>query len=449
MNTSAGTDRIITCISNAGNIPSNTLAQFSHPLAFPLNVSKNEEWMLALHTLRCHNQIEGNESGVIKVRCEQVASALGTQKCISIHSRKPYKIGYNKTHIFKPKNYKWFPLATDILDHLSFILTDENNKNIKFSLGQPTLIVVVLRRIMSDQMQTLYVSSAVTEKFSENRANNFWADFPLELSQYNICPFEIAVSSMTYTPRFRQLQSISLPQKYDDRILFSVKVESNELEDPGTQVSSIRYNHEETFLCVEDLLRSVNALLDRTEVMSEWWKGSLKVKFFESRLRHSGRNVVGFALPDMPESVKMTIALPIRLAYQLGYRDVPTNGNHALITIRSGMVSEAQFSADHDFWLPETIMIYSNFTAPVMVGTNFNRVMKIFPVRLEDAESSSHVTAEDHHLDFHPIEQASLMGLNFQLRGLDGKLIDFEEKHRPRVLLTLLIRAKKAGLNNH
>lgn len=443
MNTSAHIDKVITCISNAGDNPNNTLAHFSHNLAFTQNVPRNEEWLLALHTLGCHNQIEGNKSGVIKVECEQVASELGTQRCISIHSRKPYKTGYNKTHIYKPKNYHWFSLDTDILDRLSFILTDENNEKIKFSTGQPTFIVVILRRVMTRQTQTLYVKSKKTNKFPDNLANNFWVDFPLELSQYNACPFEVAVSSMTYTPRFRQLQSISLPQEHDDRVIFSVKVESNTLSDEGTQMSFIRYNPEEKFLCVENLLKSVNNLLDRTEVMSEWWEGALKVKFYESRLKHSGRNVVGFALPNMPESVKMTIALPIRLAYQLGYRDVPTSGNHALISVRSGSVSEAQFPPDHDFWLPETIMVYSNFSAPVMVGTSFSRVMKIFPVRLEDAESSSHVTIEDHHLDFHPIEQASLMGLNFQLRGLDGKFIDFEEEHHPEVLLSLLIRAKK------
>ena len=74
-----------------------------------------------------------------------------------------------------------------------------------------------------------------------------------------------------------------------------------------------------------------------------------------------------------------------------------------------------------------------------MVGESFSRVMKIFPVR-HNSGSSSHTTSEDHHLDYYAIAHSSLTGLYFQLRGLDGEMIEFEEEHHPTVYLMLLMK---------
>lgn len=447
--TSSAVDRLITCVSNTDTNPANTLAKFTHKLAFPINLPNHEEWCLALHTLGCHNQIEGLDSGLIKIKCEEVDSSLGTGKVISIHARRPYRPGFNKTHVFKPKHYKFFSLATNVLDRLSFTLLNEDNLPIKFSIGQPTFIVIILRRIMADHTQSLYISSRPTVEYPGNKANKFSTNFPLELSQYSKCPFEISAADITFTPRFKQLKSILVPTELDDRIIFRVNNFSLEQNIVGkgqheSKTSHIRYDSTEEFLCVEDLLKSMNNILDRAEIESEHFtEGLIHLKFFPNRMSSSGRNVVGLALPNLPYDLKLEILLPRRLAFQLGFRDVEFEGNHAIIEVRSGEVSEAHFPPDHDFWLPETLMLYTNFTTPTMVGSSFSRVLKIFPIRLDQNQDMSHVTVQDPHLDFHGIEQSSLNGLNFELRGLDGSLIEFQEKYRPEVLLTLLIREIK------
>lgn len=425
-------DIYIHCVSNADShlYPSNKLSKFGHHLSEKLSLPRTGFWYIALHVFGCHNLVK-TDSNIIKIKCDQVEENENTQQFISVHTRRPYSL-IDKVHFFVPEIYEWFQLNTDILEKFSFTLMNENDEQLQLAGGQPTYIVLVLRKMEQHQI-VLRVSSRPTDIYPSNKPSNFRVSLPMEYSWFAQSPFKVAVSSITYSPHhIRQIK----PTSDEESKIKLILVDENALKE--IEYTTV-YKTGKNFSCSEELITYVISHFDELIVAFPE-----EEDFQKFTIHHSSTDgLVRIAAPGLRPGRVIKIHLPVELAFQLGYRNAPLLGVYSEIQVSDkDLVAASEFILDENVWFPEALMIYTDFTKPTFVGIGKSSVVKIYPLKRDLALTQAYITEESKKLEFYDVEFSSLNNLRFELHKLNGDFLEFFEAAQPEVLITLMLLKK-------
>jgi len=412
--------------------PDNTLTHFINTLARPITIPANERWMVALHSFACHNRVS-NHTGIIRVKCDQLYDKSNTGKILGLHARLGHRL--NNQNYWEPKHKEWFAFVGNSLDSLEISILDERGNQLQLARGQPTRVQLEVRKMMPTFSDiVLRVSSKRTQRHPTNRASAFKVDFPLELSAYfSQSPWVISLTSMTFNPNFR------LPGGKETSNIWS-----------KMRIGTYRDNMHEEILTLDIPMivdsESVDSLVDYTEALFELLRRTYPDKhaFKGLHILYDGSNNRMKIFNTVSTRYNLTIYLPIDLCALLGFVQMPKTGywralsypnTHSSIT---GAIAPLPYIQPV---VPESLLIYTNFTLPMLAGTGESSILKILPFHKEsNQESEYYTTIESRRLEFHEICQSDLSNLEFTIRKIDGNEVGLSPESE--VILTLLLRKK-------
>jgi len=412
--------------------PDNTLTHFINTLAKPITIPANERWMVALHSFACHNRVS-NHTGIIRVKCEQLYDGSNTGKILGLHARLGHRL--NNQNYWEPKHKEWFTFVGNSVESLEISILDEWDEQLQLVRGQPTRIQLEVRKMTSAFSDiVLRVSSKRTQKHPTNRASAFKVDFPLELSAYfNQSPWVISLTSMTFNPNFH------LPGGKETSNVWNMM-----------KIGTYRDNMYEEILSLNIPMivdsGSTESLVDYTEAVFDLLRRTYpdKSAFEGLHILYDGSNNKMKIFNTVSTRYNMTIYLPIGLCALLGLVQMPKTGYWRAISFPNTQSSITGAIAPLPYIrpvIPESLLIYTNFTLPMLTGTGESSILKILPFHKEsNQENKYYTTIESQRLEFHEICQSDLSNLEFTIRKIDGNEVGLSPESE--VILTLLLRKK-------
>ena len=89
--------------------------------------------------------------------------------------------------------------------------------------------------------------------------------------------------------------------------------------------------------------------------------------------------------------------------------------------------------------IPGVMVLYANFVQHSIVGNNFYPILKIIPTNInQETKEQQYTSMHFDHLEFIKCNVNYLDNMKFELRGLDGGLIEFGNDRR--VVLNIVIK---------
>lgn len=432
-------DQYIYAISNSeDDFGQNTLTKFTHRLAKQLTLPKSENWGLCLHSFSCQNQTD-SPAHLFKIVCEQVNSDTNTKKIISVHSRRPFSIGSDKRHFHSPKQKEYFPISHDTLDRISFELLDENNQRFPLTSGRPTWIVLHLKKMVGAFLP-LRVSSEPTKDYPMNTPADFSVDLPAELGYAGQSHFEVALSSITMTPTFVQLPFFD---KLNAGKIF-VQVTDDKSGYKNKVFASAKFDPDKNFQCAEELIQRMINYLSLFKEQDKVFNDLFITTEYDTETGY-----VTFYPKNMEKHHRLKLYLPTPLAQQLGFRgaDAEIKGHHTIVRLLPNFKAQGEFPVDMNFHIPQSAVVYSNFTRPALFGIGMSSVLKIVPLNISEKETGKYITIESEDLEWYGISFSSVNGLNFRLLGIDGEALQFLPGSSVYICLKLRLKQRDTILH--
>lgn len=173
----------IACLSNASLdlFPDNTLTRFTHRLPRPIEVPRGYRALVALRSmiLNCKPEASASDVGFVKVHLEELDPVPGPDVGDrNVLHRLPFQSGRLFWH--NPDFPIVCPLApTTKIDQFSFVLTDEQNKQLKLEAGPTTFIVLTIIMTTSHRSFSVTVSPDTSgDLFNTNSLHNWSVELP-------------------------------------------------------------------------------------------------------------------------------------------------------------------------------------------------------------------------------------------------------------------------------
>ena len=134
----------------------------------------------------------------------------------------------------------------------------------------------------------------------------------------------------------------------------------------------------------------------------------------------------------------MKVRIPGLMAYLLRLTPNLNSRTHLLYTEKNS--SRGLGKLDVNKLSPQTILMYCNFTNPIVIGNTYGQVLQMIP--FGDTAGKDQLKYEAQHLDFIPLSMNDKTVLQFEMRDARGSLIEFKD-NKTEILLTLVFRERK------
>ena len=142
----------------------------------------------------------------------------------------------------------------------------------------------------------------------------------------------------------------------------------------------------------------------------------------------------------------LTLAMPQYMANMLGF--MPSDmkpfwkgENYVSLTIEAGKLYNCPLKVDVNVNIPRNMLIYINCIDSSLIGDNFAAILKSVPVRKKQVKMKSFVTYEPRHLEFRRVNFTSIDYLHFRIQKVDGTDVDCYENMK--IYMSLLFRNLK------
>jgi hypothetical protein len=481
--------------------PQNTLTKFRNYLADEIKLKKSENWYVALQSLFMSNVSEPNtdKNKVIKVECPQIHQRIGEKPVLSIHSR----TSAGSEHIYEAKVKQYFRLESELISYLDVNICNVDNSLLDLVSDQPTVIVLEFKKMSPRRsIHTLRVSNDDydTNMYRDmNTSTNFRVQIPTEFSPkriYNNPPWELALTSITYEPKFLQAAP-----KTDNKKIYMFKTgfrsRKRKNEDPDSdivnmqqsnilsstpspmsesinsdvadsrlesstgadaQISSPHLNNDiiqagsesptqtqernkrsitisnEHFLTVEDIVYKNKTVLAKTFI------GLFKKLARACRLDLEASIIHGrIVIHGENNTVPFGMAMPTYYANMLGL-PISTpfwkEENYVYMEFKK-MIEFTGLNIDFNANIPRTLLVYVNCVEPSFVGDAYVPLLKSFPVKRRDVGLDKYVTYEPKHMEFKKMSYSAINYLHFRFLKLNGEEVDVKDPIKINMTLTL------------
>ena len=328
---------------------------------------------------------------------------------------------------YEPSKSEYFNLKSSKINSIKVYFTDENGKLLVIrGFGQPTLVKLRFKKIMTEQHIVHLNSKLGSEEFSDNRQTNFTniLNYPLHLKGKGwqvalaniIFPRELKPFFPTWSPELRQYNTYQM----------WINIEDSE----GQMKLAKEYTYSESVLKDENVLKHT---------------------IYENIEEHGfdGFIITGTKIVVTDRDKHFEILMSIGLLKILGFRKaIPNPCRENRMGWKSTYVKEIfsnqiQIEIAYDdtelTTTPESMVCYCNIVEPSFWGDQKYKMLKLVPVHSK--ETSEFLKYIPSHLDFHSVSVNNINNIQFQLASSWGDPIVFKDESLP-VDVSLLFRRK-------
>jgi hypothetical protein len=340
---------------------------------------------------------------MIKVQMEEMQQNISEVK--SVQDLATIIINDNHQPFYNVcKRKEYFKMNTNRLTSLSFCLVDENNYPLLVNPGQSTFLKLQLKRFRMKSFVLRLSSLESSDIFADNVSSSFRILLQQSIDEVN---YEVALSSI-FLPTEINLRNMLTEDFYID-----ISIDAN-----GTY-TRVLLNH------LPDLSKEGFTKYCNTKINRSFPRGAPIL--IEERANKLAYRPLADNVWIAPSELMMYLLN--RQKYRGGKKSFDTRKN----------VVETLGDFDFKKLSPKTILMYCNFTTPIVVGNTFGQVLQIIP--FSETTENSLMKYEAQHLDFISLSMNDKTVLQFEMRDTTGKLIPFND-NKTEILLTLVFREK-------
>ena len=420
--------------SNATEFEENTTSKFSNILQNTLSLG--DEWGVTFRSIfmrRPHYHSGVNE---ININLFQIDKDVNDDNKQHLIKSIPYRKHRTDQHIyFETKRNEYYKLNHSQIKHLDIILCDQNNKQLRLSYGQPTIIKLKFKK-MRNEHHILHLDSTLnSDIYKDNAQANFTnkLSYPLSIGTEN---WKVALSSMIYPSdikpvipkntannvikdfEFYVTIMTALPESEDDK---NGRINTN------SKIMSTHFFDIETVMNGEKLLREFKeALNEFLDIPVAVERGSLMTfRHTKRRFTLGVSDGIHYILNQDLIDWKWSPEAKAYLYYSQWREKEGENGQHFQCLY---------WWYDKTVFLPSAILVYCNIISPIFFGNQKVCVLKMLQ---RENGTGDYIEYQAPHLDFIPIETNTISSITLQLKDISGGDIKFE-KSNLRVQANLL-----------
>lgn len=417
----------------------NSNTQFTNILAQTLHLPSAQGWCVALKSLICGNTQQGKKEGpdnfgFIKVHTNLIQPLYGQEKVLAVCTREePDYIGERLIN-FEPRNRNFYPLQSDLVSSIDIVLTTVTDRQLAFTLGNPTQVVLEFRRMPAKKEFTIRVNSR--DDVGGTPAS-FGTRLPPMLSHDPTQKWNVSLTNMIFSGRFDKFPLT------DDEKKISVKYFNTSYEDTLEVEQTVSVQILDTINSNKQLSVAFGIALKKfTYQTPEENQMSIKYQGRYPPPPSEGKHLFRFTIFNKDrgtykyESKFLThLKIPYRLAVMMGSTMQPTSEGMVVYRIQPDSLFGFEEPMKYNVWIPNFLMLYCNFIESSPIGNVLAPILKTIPIIIKTEEDEyrtyESVTDEPHRVTF-----SQLSNLKFLLKTVDGREAPFVG-NLPTTILTL------------
>ena len=425
------------CLSNAStDIFNNVLTSFKN--LFPTNLDiGDEKFEIGLVSVGIHLNYELSP-GLFQVRSNIISDVPNGDdySTIAYSSSLPHNLK-NKYFYHHVNRINYYPIRHTNIATISVKLTDVLGNPLPIKSGQPSIVHFHLRekeKNMDHDITYVRLDSKVDAKLDFiNTNNSFWTHLkhPIHLN----AGATMALTDISFPNNFKTVVN-KIENKFKEKIYFTLNMSKY----PSSSATKL-----ETFSAVVPNLICYNEVFIAekfNEIVPEDIKKQVRFEIEDKHLV-----IVTSA------HAAIAISIPKFVIEILGLRDLEldiTNPyftiNQTSDTITIGIDKDSKYVSPDKIQLCKRILrvmvLYTNFVQHSIVGNNFYPILKIVPTNYnKEKKEQDYTSIHFDHLEFIKCNVNYLDNMKFELRGLDGDLIEFGNDRR--IVLNIVIKNPK------
>ena len=393
----------------------NTISRFVNEPGEELYFPGDENWHVALHQIQATNYPVDKDLRLLKVRSNPIAPHFSQQDILAIIPRYTADVARNRLISVEPENKEYFPIRSEFISEIRTELVDAYGSIIEFQTGQPTIIVLEFLKMSGPPSYIVRVESQLDP---EGSASDFSAAIPQAMNLDPTQKWTVSVNSVSYTGAFQQTPDTQ--QQMYMKMKFKYQ-ENGPLEETVVSLPQITYKSN------ADLLEAFIAIM--AKLTYETPTGN-RANFSSVRQNYVSGRIIFKAKLDSQ------LLIPIIWAHILGCAGTPDENGYVTFETNSMQSMEFAYPMNCNAWIPNSMLIYSNFVEYSPVGSVLAPVLKVVPLE-EIPAHRQYYRYEPANDEQHPIIFSQLDNLRFQVRRVDGRKIEFDENTFPNIIISM------------
>ena len=422
------------CLSNASTeIFKNVLTSFKNLFPSSLNI-EDEKFEIGLVSVGVHLNYDSSP-GLFQVRSNVISDVPNGNDYSTIVFSSSLPNNFKNRYFYHHVNrINYYPVRHTNIATISVKLTDVLGNQLPIKEGQPSIVHFHLRekeKNMDHNITYVRLDSKVDAKLDFTNTNsNFWTHLkhPINLNE----GATMALADISFPNNFKTI--IKIENKLKKKMYFTLKMSSDSGKTETLSFSEIVPD----ITCYDELslAEKLNDLLP--EIIKKRSRFEIQDKCFT--IINDSTEPIVFQMPKFLQE-------PLGL-YNLkkDESDMFIHVNEALDTLSIGVDKNNKFVAPNQLKLckqiPGVMVLYANFVQHSIVGNNFYPILKIIPTNYNrETKEQNYTSMYFDHLEFIKCNVNYLDNMKFELRGLDGDLIEFGNNRR--IVLNIVIKNPK------
>ena len=408
----------IYCVSDSNFYEENDPSCFK--IFLPQNLDlRNEEWEIGI--VKCGFQLDKEkiqDLSIVSIFTDVVIdspdgnaySTLIYDTSLSASAKDKYFIAY--------VNYiKYYPLRNTFIDSITVKFVDINGKKLYIKKGPPSFVHFHLRaKHLPENYKMKYIRLVSDTINSEkNSNNNFWVNLKdtMELNENS----EVALVDINFPNSIKNIDSL-LSQK-SIQIIYRI----NEKVD-------LEYNFnipDAYYSSASNFIQALNSNLPKT--VKKVLKFNLKDEKLEIISTHNNSIVIKF-----PIEYKNILGFDLDIISN--FVDILDNKFISVIILKnSKYIANNPINIMYKY--PNAILCYANFVKHSIVSDSYLPILKMIPI--QSPTNDNYISVHFEHLEFVKTNVEYLKNLHFELRQLNGDLIEFADNRK--IILNCVVKS--------
>jgi hypothetical protein len=322
----------------------------------------------------------------------------------------------------RPQNYinfyrevtqkEYFHLNSNLIQTLSIKLTDEKGDELQLISPRPTFVKLKFKNMSSSSFLLRLSSSDSTNIYTDNTAESFRIQLP-RLTSLTGQNWQVALSSIIYPSQISVKDYLADQELWIELVMKDAWGQWFRRHKIDLKNEAIENNEHLQFLI-------------NTQARARRYGNNFEITI-DRITKMANFKCVGELIVRM--SPTMTSIL----------------GSNTCEIIANNEKKKQIGIVDINRCMPSNLLLYSDFTSPIIVGGKYHKLLKFIPIlenfQLADGSVSSYVSYESHHMDFVDVPTTDLESLQFDLRDAAGKKLTFTNKN-VATIVNLLFRKK-------
>lgn len=423
------------CVSNAStNIYKNVLTSFKNLFPNSLDIG-DQKFEIGLVAVGIHLNYDSSP-GLFQVRSNIIADVLSGDDFSTILYASSLPNKFKNQYFYHHVNrVNYYPVRHTNIGTISVKLTDVLGNKLPIKEGQPSIVHFHLKekdKNMEHDITYVRLDSKVNAKLDfKNTNSSFWIHLkqPIHLKE----GATMALTDISFPNTFTPLAKIE--NKFSQRMCFSVRTD----EFPNKTQNAKTYSFiVPTFTCYDE-----NSLVEKlNEFLPDAIKEKIKFGIIDGCFTVVNKTIAPFIF-----------SIPNYLKNLLGFQEVQEKIENMFLNEKDRLATTSIRIRERDIFMasnkiqirvltPEVMVLYANFVEHSIVGNNFYPILKIMPTNFnKSTKNEDYTSMHFDYLQFIKCNTSYLDNMKFELRGLDGDLIEFGNERR--IVLNIVIKNPK------